>query len=103
MGVSPHEPLFQEEVPDLAIEVNYTSGSINYLDKYKLLNVPEVWIWQNEKITFYRLENDKYTSQFISNLQLNLSLNSNLLNQYVNRGLVDDNLTIEKDFFNALY
>ena len=98
----------EKDVPDLAIEVNYTSGSINDLEKYKLLNVPEVWIWQNDLITFYRLENGEYSSGLISqclynpNLQLNLALDSDFLNQYVNRGLVEDNLTIETDFFNAL-
>ena len=98
----------EKDTPDLAIEVNYTSGSINDLEKYRLLSVPEVWIWQNNALTFYRFENQKYTTQLVSsslynpNLPLNDSLDSDFLNRYVNRGLTEDNLTIETDFFDAL-
>lgn len=37
------------EVPDLAIEVVVTSGSINRLELYRRLGVREVWFWQGEK------------------------------------------------------
>lgn len=98
----------EKDIPDLAIEVNYTSGSINDLQKYQLLGVSEVWIWQDNSITFYRLENGKYTAELISsnlydpNLPLNNALDSDFLNQYVNRGLIENNLAIETDFFNQL-
>lgn len=92
--------LKEKEPPDLAVEVNYTSGSLNDLEKYQLLDVPEVWVWQNDIVTFYQLENGKYIDRYHS---LNLpKLRSDFLNQYVNRGLIEDNLTIETDFFAAI-
>ena len=33
--------------PDLAIEVIITSGNINKLEKYRRVEIPEVWFWQN--------------------------------------------------------
>lgn len=89
----------EKDIPDLAIEVNYTSGSINDLSKYQLLNVPEVWIWQNDNLSFYLLEVDKYVQRSKSS---NLSLDSAFLNQFVNRALTEDNLTLETEFFAQL-
>ena len=34
-----------KDLPDLAVEVNYSSGSIEDLGKYKRLGIREVWIW----------------------------------------------------------
>ena len=98
----------EKNTPDLAIEVDYTSGGINDLESYKLLNVPEVWIYHNNAIAFYQLENSEYIKRSVSfslcapSTQVDLVFNSDFLNQYVNRGLKEDNFTIETDFFNAL-
>ncbi|BBD61353.1 hypothetical protein NIES2109_41810 [Nostoc sp. HK-01] len=50
----------KKENPDLAIEVNITSGSIDKLEKYKRFNIPEVWFWENNQFYLYRLKNDNY-------------------------------------------
>ncbi|WP_066378993.1 MULTISPECIES: Uma2 family endonuclease [unclassified Anabaena] len=50
----------KKENPDLAIEVNITSGSINKLEKYKRFNITEVWFWENNQFYLYRLKNDNY-------------------------------------------
>lgn len=78
-GVEPDECYCVEtlkELPDLAIEVNLTSGGIDKLAVYKGLGVPEVLIWQNEKLTLYdlRVENEQTVdrSQFFPNLDLQL-------------------------------
>jgi len=47
----------QKEHPDLAIEVIITSGNTNKLEKYKRLQVREVWFWKQEKISVYVLQN----------------------------------------------
>lgn len=39
--------------PDLAVEVNLTSGSIDDLTKYEYLNIPEVWLWEQNRIRFF--------------------------------------------------
>jgi Uma2 family endonuclease len=45
---------------DLCIEVVVTSGGVKKLRKYQLRGIPEVWFWQNGKISIYRLENSEY-------------------------------------------
>lgn len=89
-----------KNLPDLAIEVIFSSGSLDDLDKYKTLGIKEVWIWQNQELKFYQLENENYQETKIS---FHLSkINSNVLIEYVNRGLVDDFLAIQKDFIDML-
>jgi Uma2 family endonuclease len=45
----------QKEHPDLAIEINITSGSIRKLERYKRFQIREVWFWENEEIAIYHL------------------------------------------------
>jgi len=46
--------------PDFVIEVVRTSGGIDKLAVYQLLEVPEVWFWQQGKLEFHRLAGDCY-------------------------------------------
>jgi Uma2 family endonuclease len=48
------------ERPDLAVEVVWTSGGIDKLDIYLRLGVPEVWVWKNEAIAVYVLQDGNY-------------------------------------------
>ncbi|AFY36502.1 protein of unknown function DUF820 [[Leptolyngbya] sp. PCC 7376] len=50
----------RKDTPDLAIEVVITSGGLNSLEIYRYLNVSEVWFWQSEKLSLYRLNDEKY-------------------------------------------
>jgi Uma2 family endonuclease len=45
-------------IPDLAIEVVFTSGGQRKLSRYQALGVPEVWFWQDGLFTLYRLQAD---------------------------------------------
>lgn len=45
-----------KEIPDLAIEVNLTSGSIDKLEIYRGLGVAEVWFWENARLMIYHLQ-----------------------------------------------
>jgi Uma2 family endonuclease len=47
-------------IPDIAIEVIWTSGGIDKLEVYRGLGVPEVWFWQNGALRFFLLENQAY-------------------------------------------
>lgn len=49
-----------KDIPDLAIEVVFSSGGIEDLKKYRILGVSEVWFWQNNELTFYRLQDSGY-------------------------------------------
>ena len=47
-------------VPDLAIEVIFTSGGPSKLQRYQALGVPEVWFWQDGVFTLYCLSGNGY-------------------------------------------
>lgn len=45
----------EKEIPDLAVEVTITSGSIKKLETYSRLGVKEVWFWKKNKFSLYHL------------------------------------------------
>ena len=97
----------EKETQDLAIEVNYTSGNLNDLEKYRVLEVDEVWIWQENSLKFYGLKKSNSGDRGSRYEKLECSTNvaqlsCNFLQPFVNRGLKDNNLAIETDFFSAL-
>ncbi len=65
-------------IPDLSIEVVFTSGGISKLERYKVLGVPEVWFWEDGLLKIYHLHDGSYEksdrSQLhgLSNLDLDL-------------------------------
>ena len=76
-----------KDIPDLAIEVVYTSGGVDTLEIYKRLGVGEIWFWQSQQLKVYCLVNDSYQQRSLSRLLPNLDLA--LLAQYV---MIDDPL-----------
>ncbi len=46
-----------KEIPDLAIEVVFSSGVTEDLKKYQNLGVKEVWFWMKNKLDIYILVN----------------------------------------------
>ena len=89
-----------KSLPDLAIEVIYSSGGITDLEKYQYLGIKEVWLWQDHKIKFYRLVDSEYIE--IKESICLPQLSSNFLITFVNRGLTETPLTIEEDFYQQL-
>ena len=58
-GVEPDESYCvgeNKEIPDLAIEVVVTSGSIDRLELYGRLGIREVWFWRKEELSVYVLQ-----------------------------------------------
>ncbi|WP_199192094.1 Uma2 family endonuclease [Chlorogloea sp. CCALA 695] len=47
--------------PDLAIEIDITSTSVNKLEIYPYLGVPEIWIYNGRVLQFYHLVKNQYT------------------------------------------
>jgi Uma2 family endonuclease len=41
--------------PDLAIEVNWSTGGLDKLEVWRLLGVPEVWVWEDGRLRVFRL------------------------------------------------
>jgi len=66
----------RKEHPDLAVEVTMTSGSTNKLAKYLRLRIPEVWFWENNRLSVYGLREDNYEeisrSELLPELDLEL-------------------------------
>jgi Uma2 family endonuclease len=65
-GVEPDEcyvlgdgDVAEPERPDLAIEVIWTSGSVNKLEVYRKLGVQEVWLWRDEELQVFSLGPDQ--------------------------------------------
>ena len=50
-----------KDMPDLAIEVIWTSGGLDKLEVYRALGVEEVWLWRDGTIRMYRLSGEHYT------------------------------------------
>ncbi len=48
----------KKAVPDLVIEVIFTSGGIDKLEFYKRIGVPEVWFWEDGTINIYYLQEE---------------------------------------------
>jgi Uma2 family endonuclease len=66
-----------KKIPDLAIEVILTSGNTEKLKKYYLLEVPEVWLWEDGVLDIYHLDiqSDRQyckssTSKFLPDLDI---------------------------------
>lgn len=49
-----------KSIPDLSVEVVFTSGGPSKLARYKALGVPEVWFWEDGLFTLYHLHGDDY-------------------------------------------
>ncbi len=85
-GVEPDEcyvlGTHKPDVPDLAIEVIWTSGGLDKLEIYRGLSVREVWVWRHGRIQVHVLKGGRYVeaprSQLLPELDLE-RLQSSLL------------------------
>jgi Uma2 family endonuclease len=69
----------KKSVPDLSIEVVFTSGGPSKLERYRALAVPEVWFWEDGVFTLYHLRNDEYERIYRSELPALIDLDIDLL------------------------
>jgi Uma2 family endonuclease len=47
-------------IPDLSIEIVFSSGGINKSARYQAIGVPEVWFWEDGGLALYCLRSDGY-------------------------------------------
>lgn len=47
-------------IPDLSIEIVFTSGGSGKLPRYQALGVPEVWFWEDGTLTLHHLRSNGY-------------------------------------------
>lgn len=87
-------------IPDLAIEVVFSSGGTDELRKYQKLGVKEVWFWINNSLEIYVLVNGVYRQEQNS---FNLpKIEAKLLNKYINRALTDNPRLVKKSFLDEI-
>ena len=90
-----------KDLPDLVVEVIFSSGDIEVLkSSYQQIGITELWIWKNNNITFYYLEQNSYIIIEYSKILPNIKSDSFI--EYVNRGITESPLLIKKDFLTIL-
>ena len=52
------------KLPDLAIEIVFSSGGINQLEAYKRLKIKEVWFWEDGLLEVYHLRGEGNTLDY---------------------------------------
>ena len=70
--------LTQDPPPDLIIEVDYTSASLDRLPIYLALGVPEVWRYDHPVMQIYQLSNGVYLPCDVSPTFANLPLTTEI-------------------------
>jgi Uma2 family endonuclease len=73
----------KKRVPDLSIEVVFTSGGPSKLARYQALGVPEVWFWEDGVFALYHLRADRYEKIDRSELSTLADLDIDLLTRCV--------------------
>jgi Uma2 family endonuclease len=89
-----------KQVPDLAVEVVFSSGSLEDLEKYQQLGVKEVWFWINDRLEIYVLSNDRYDRQNISYHLADLDIK--LLDKYISKVLVGNPRILKQAFLKEI-
>lgn len=70
-------------IPDLSIEIVFTSGGINKLSRYRAIGVPEVWFWEDGTLRLYHLRNNGYEQIERSELEGLKHLDLHLLQRHI--------------------
>jgi Uma2 family endonuclease len=76
--------------PDLVIEVDITSPSLNKMPIYAALGVSEVWLYKGRKVEFHRLYGEFY--QEISNSVTFPKLSAEKATEFLQKGLVESSV-----------
>jgi Uma2 family endonuclease len=87
-----------EPAPDLVIEVDITSPSLNKMPIYASLGVPEVWLYKGEKVGFYKLAGEKYVKTQNS-IALPI-LSSEKATEFLEKGLTESSTKWNKEVRN---
>jgi Uma2 family endonuclease len=74
--------------PDLALEIDLTSKSLDRFPIYTRLEVPELWCCDAGQITIYQLQEQEYVAVGQSTIfpMLNVGVLPDLIEQYRDRG-----------------
>ncbi|MGC1248835.1 MAG: Uma2 family endonuclease [Spirulinaceae cyanobacterium] len=70
----------KKAIPDLVVEVIFTSGGIDKLQFYKRIGVPEVWFWEDGLLKIFCLR-EEYEQ--VNHSELLPKLDIALLSRYI--------------------
>ena len=92
----------KSKIPDIAVEINITSGKIEDLKIYAEIGVPEVWVYNDKekRIKFFLLEKNEYKEISYSK-QLD-SIDSNMVNKILEIGKKGGDINDIRDAVNKL-
>jgi Uma2 family endonuclease len=82
--------------PDLAIEVDVTSSSLNPMGIYATLGVPEVWRFEDPTLTFHALGANRKYSVITHSLSFPLVTPADLMNFLPLRATQDENSVVRQ-------
>lgn len=84
-GLASAEPdeSYELEGFTLTVEVNFTSGDISKLERYKALHINEVWIWEDGVLDVYHLEEGDYKRVDHSLIPALASLNLQVMSECI--------------------
>jgi Uma2 family endonuclease len=88
-------------IPDLSVEVVYSSGDASKLTKYQALGVPEVWFWEDGALTLYHLRSSGYECIERSELPGMTHLDVALLSRCILKGETS-HLEAAQEWFTAI-
>jgi Uma2 family endonuclease len=95
----PRLDLMQLPPPDLVIEVDITSFSIDKLVSYRALGVPEVWRYNGNQLLIYQLHGEEYVTGDKSPTFANLPLTT-VIPQFLKKQDKMGQLAIRREFRN---
>lgn len=87
-------------IPDLAVEVIFSSGSVEDLEKYQQLRVKEVWFWLEDRLEIYVLIDGMYQRQNMSYNLINLDVQ--LLGKYIAQVLDGNPRKLKQSFIEEI-
>ncbi|MBL8207695.1 MAG: Uma2 family endonuclease [Blastocatellia bacterium] len=88
--------LAHDPPPDLVIESDHTSSSLDKFEIYARLGVPEIWRVFSQQVSFWRLSNNRYIEADHSHSFPFLT--SQTLNEYLEQGLMSGERRAAKAF-----
>jgi Uma2 family endonuclease len=89
-----------ENVPDIVVEVDVHHSSEEKFEIYSAFGVPEFWLYDEEKLKIYRLENKVYQEVTMS-IELPV-LSAEVLTEFLTRSKTEDQFDLLIDFENQL-
>jgi Uma2 family endonuclease len=83
-----------DEVPDIAIEVVETHGTVDKMAVYAGLGVREVWVWEADALKIHVLRDGRYVTSATSLLLATLNVDE--LAEFVRQGERDQTATVRR-------